>query len=35
MAFMNSLNIVGSALTAERFRMNIVLQNIANQNTEN
>jgi len=33
MAFMNSLNIVGSALTAERFRMNIVLQNIANQNT--
>ena len=33
MAFMDSLNIVGSALTAERFRMNIVLQNIANQNT--
>ena len=33
MALMNSLNIVGSSLTAERFRMNIVLQNIANQNT--
>lgn len=33
MAFLNSLNIVGSALTAERFRSNIILQNIANQNT--
>lgn len=33
MAFLNSINIVGSALTAERFRTNIILQNIANQNT--
>lgn len=33
MAFMNSLNIVGSALTAERFRTNIILQNISNQLT--
>lgn len=27
------MNITGSALTAERFRMNIALQNLANQNT--
>lgn len=33
MAFLNSLNTIGSALTAERFRSNIILQNIANQNT--
>lgn len=33
MAFLNSINIVGSALTAERFRTDIILQNIANQNT--
>jgi len=33
MAFLNSVNIIGSALTAERFRTNIILQNIANQNT--
>lgn len=33
MAFLNSLNTIGSALTAERFRTNIILQNIANQNT--
>lgn len=33
MAFLNSINIVGSALTAERFRSDIILQNIANQNT--
>lgn len=33
MAFLNSLNIVGSALTAERFRTNIITQNIANQLT--
>ena len=33
MAFLNSLNITGSALTAERFRSDIILQNIANQNT--
>lgn len=32
MSFLNSLNIAGSALTAERFRMNIIAQNIANQN---
>ncbi|MCQ2465855.1 MAG: flagellar basal body rod protein FlgC [Oscillospiraceae bacterium] len=31
MAFLNSLNIVGSALTAERFRTNIITQNISNQ----
>ncbi len=33
MAFLNSINIIGSALTAERFRFDIILQNIANQNT--
>ena len=33
MAFLNSINIIGSALTAERFRMDIINQNIANQNT--
>lgn len=33
MAFLNSLNTVGSALTAERFRSNIIAQNIANQST--
>ncbi|NLK71229.1 MAG: flagellar basal body rod protein FlgC [Clostridiales bacterium] len=33
MAFMNSLNIIGSALTAERFRTDIISQNLANQNT--
>lgn len=33
MAFLNSLNITGSALTAERFRTDVILQNIANQNT--
>jgi flagellar basal-body rod protein FlgC len=32
MAFMNSLDIVGSAITAERFRADIILQNIAAQN---
>ncbi|NLL33868.1 MAG: flagellar basal body rod protein FlgC [Clostridiales bacterium] len=32
MYFLSSLNIAGSALTAERFRMNIIAQNIANQN---
>lgn len=31
MAFLNSLNIVGSALTAEKYRSNIILQNISNQ----
>ena len=31
MAFLNALNIVGSALTAERFRTNIITQNISNQ----
>ncbi len=31
MAFLNSINIIGSALTAERFRSDIILQNIANQ----
>ncbi len=33
MAFLNSLNTIGSALTAERFRSDIILQNLANQNT--
>lgn len=33
MAFLNSLNTIGSALTAERYRMDVVAQNIANQNT--
>lgn len=32
MAFLNSLNITGSALTAERYKMDVILQNIANQN---
>lgn len=32
MAFLNSLNISGSALTAERFRWDIITQNIANAN---
>lgn len=30
--FLSSLNITGSALTAERFRMNIITQNLANIN---
>lgn len=30
MAFLSSLDISGSALTAERYRMDVVLQNIAN-----
>lgn len=33
MSFLNSLNITGSALTAERLRMDISLQNIANART--
>lgn len=33
MAFLNSFNIIGSALTAERFRTDIILQNFANANT--
>lgn len=33
MAFLNSLNTVGSALTAEQFRSSIILQNIANADT--
>lgn len=33
MAFLNSLNTIGSALTAERYRMDVSMQNIANQNT--
>lgn len=32
MSFLNSLDIVGSALTAERFRMDIIGQNLANIN---
>ncbi len=33
MAFLQSLNISGSALTAQKFRMNIISQNIANAQT--
>ena len=33
MGYLDSLNITGSALTAERFRTDIILQNMANQNT--
>lgn len=33
MSFLSSLNIAGSALTAERFRMDIITQNIANMST--
>ncbi len=33
MSLLDSMNIVGSAMTAERFRMDIALQNIANVNT--
>ncbi|MBR5486070.1 MAG: flagellar basal body rod protein FlgC [Oscillospiraceae bacterium] len=33
MSFLNSMNIIGSALTAERFRTDIILQNFANANT--
>ncbi|MGI5986495.1 MAG: flagellar basal body rod protein FlgC [Clostridiales bacterium] len=33
MAFCSSLDIVGSALTAERFRTDIIIQNISNANT--
>lgn len=32
-SFLNSLNIAGSALTAERFRMDIISQNLANIDT--
>lgn len=35
MSFLNSLDIGGSALSAERLRMDIISQNIANQNTYN
>lgn len=33
MSFIESMNITGSALTAERFRMDVILQNIANSST--
>jgi flagellar basal-body rod protein FlgC len=33
MAFLSSLNIGGSALTAQRFRMDVISQNIANAET--
>ncbi|MDF3004407.1 MAG: flgC [Oscillospiraceae bacterium] len=32
-SFLNSINITGSALTAERFRMDIISQNLANIDT--
>jgi len=33
MSFLSSLNIGGSALTAQRFRMDVISQNIANADT--
>ena len=33
MAFLSSMDISGSALTAERYRMDVILQNLANANT--
>ena len=33
MAFLGSLDIVGSALTAERYRTDVILQNLANAKT--
>ncbi len=33
MSFLSSIDIVGSALTAERARMDVILQNIANVDT--
>ncbi len=33
MSFLSSLDIVGSSLTAERFRSDVILQNIANANS--
>lgn len=33
MSFLNTLDIAGSALTAERFRMDVISQNISNINT--
>lgn len=35
MSLIDSMNLVGSALTAERFRMDIALQNIANATNTN
>lgn len=32
MAFLSSLDIAGSALTAENYRMSLITQNLANQN---
>lgn len=32
MAFLGSMDIAGSALTAERYRMNTIMQNISNAN---
>lgn len=33
MSFLSSLDIVGSSLTAERYRSDIIMQNIANEKT--
>ena len=33
MSFLPSLDVVGSALTAERYRTDVILQNISNANT--
>ena len=32
MSLLDSMNLVGSALTAERFRIDVALQNLACQN---
>lgn len=33
MAFLNSMNIVGSGLTAQQLRLDVISENITNQNT--
>ena len=33
MAFLSSLNIVGSGLTAQQLRLDVISENITNQNT--
>ena len=33
MAFLNSMSVVGSGLTAQQLRLDVVSENITNQNT--
>ena len=33
MAFLSSMNIVGSGLTAQQLRLDVISENITNQNT--